>query len=178
LLVGLAAPGCGSSQARPRVQPAQQTFLPYGAEDARLFDDYIEAAAVGLADVAVRPSADVALRGRTQAAEFVGRVRVSTVSVDSAGGRPIYHVSFSVTERLVGDAIADDHLELAVRPDSPSFGIVKWLDTGMIGRTFVGFFRRYAGADEPLLRFHLSPDTPEVAAAVTLAKALREVRGK
>jgi hypothetical protein len=150
----------------------------YGARDATLFDDRIEAAAVGLADVASRPSTDATLRARTQAAEAVARIRVSTVSVESVGGRPIYHLSLSMVDPFVNERFSEGDVEIAVRPDAPAFGIVKWLDTGLIGRTFIGFFRRYGASDEPQVRFHLAPDNAEVVAAVTLAKTLREVRGK
>jgi hypothetical protein len=176
-LLLMAISACGSSSDGTRAASARPVLAPYGAADAKLFDDAIDAAAVGLADVAVHPSTDPVLRARAQAAELSARVRVSTISADSAGGRLVYRVSLSVVDRLNGRLMLD-HVELAVRPTSPSFGIVKWLDSGMIGKTFVAFFRRYPGADEPEIHFHLSPDRPEVATAVNVAKAFSDLRGK
>jgi hypothetical protein len=72
----------------------------------------------------------------------------------------------------------DERVEIAVRSDSPAFGVVKWLDTRLIGRTFVGFFRRYAGTEDAELRYHLSADSPDVLTAVHEAAALSEVSGK
>jgi hypothetical protein len=42
----------------------------------------------------------------------------------------------------------------------------------------MGFFHRYAGADDIELRFHLAADSPDVYAAVREAAALSEVSGK
>ena len=66
-------------------------------------------------------------------------------------------------------------VEIAVRDDSPAYGIVKWLDTKLIGHSFIGFFHRFAGNYEPQVRFHLSPDDPHVMAAVRDASALNEL---
>ncbi len=143
-----------------------------------LFDDRIDATAVGLADVAVKPRTDSVLRARAQRAEAVGRMRVRTVTVDSAVGKPVYHLNLVFVDPLARRGLTDDHVEISVHSNSPAFGVVKWLDTRLIGRTFVGFFHRFAGADEADLRFHLSPDDPEVLAAVREANALTEVSGK
>jgi hypothetical protein len=144
-----------------------------------LFDDRIDPNAVGLADVQSRPRTDPVLRARAQAAEAVARVRVATVSVDSAAGKPVYRLSLDLSGgSIVRRGFNDEHAEIAVRPDSPAFGVVKWLDTRLIGRTFVAFFHRYAGREEVELKFHLSADDPEVLAAVREAATLREISGK
>jgi hypothetical protein len=79
---------------------------------------------------------------------------------------------------IVRRGFDDEQIEIAVRWDSPAFGVVKWLDTKLIGRSFVAFFHRYAGPEEVELRFHLSADDPEVLAAVREAATLREISGK
>ncbi len=154
------------------------TFPPYTGESIKLFDDRIDANSVGLADVVSKPRTDPVLRARTQNAEAVGRVRVSTVTVDSVGGKPAYHLNLAIVEPLARRGFDDKSIEILVRADDAAFGIVKYLDTRLIGRTFVGFFRRFAGADEPDVRFHLSPDAADVLAAVRDANTLREVSGK
>jgi hypothetical protein len=144
-----------------------------------LFDDLIEPSAVGLADVVSKPRTDPMLRARVQAAEAVARVRVATVSVDSAGGKPTYRLNLDLGGgAIVRRGFSEDRVEISVRSDSPAFGVVKWLDTRLIGRTFMGFFHRYAGTDDIELRFHLAPDSPDVYAAVREAAALSEVSGK
>ena len=170
--------GCGGSGSGARPGASPQNFPPYAGQATTLFDDRIDANAVGLADVASKPRSDPALRARAQTAEAVGRVRVATVSVDSAGGRPTYHLTLQMVGSVVRRGLEDDHVEISVRSDSPAFGVVKWLDTRLIGKTFIGFFHRYAGTEEAQLRFHLSADDAEVLGAVREAAVLSEVSGK
>jgi hypothetical protein len=179
LAIGLAsyAIACGGSPARQGASP--QNFPPYTGQATALFDDRIDASAVGLADVASKPRSDPALRARAQTGEAVSRVRVATVSVDSVGGRPNYHLTLDLLDgALVRRGFADEHVDISIGSDSPAFGVVKWLDTRLIGRTFIGFFHRYAGTEGPQLRFHLSPDNPDVLGAVHEAAVLSEVSGK
>jgi hypothetical protein len=172
----LAACGGSGSSARPGASP--RNFPPYAGQATTLFDDRIDANAVGLADVASKPRTDPVLRARAQTAEAVARVRVATVSVDSAAGRPNYHLTLDLVGPLVRRGFDDEHVEISVRPESPAFGVVKWLDARLIGRTFIGFFHRYAGAEDADIRFHLSADDAEVLAAVREAAVLSEISGK
>jgi hypothetical protein len=170
---------CGGAASASGAAPVRKDFPLYQGQAMTLFDDRIDANAVGLADVAAKPRTDPVLRARVQAAEAVARVRVATVSVDSAGGKPIYRLSLDLGGgSIVRRGFSDERVEIAVRSDSPAFGVVKWLDTRLIGRTFVGFFRRYAGTEDAELKYHLSADSPDVLAAVHEAAALSEVSGK
>ena len=171
--------GCGgaASSTGPNSQP--QVFAPYQGQATTLFDDRIDPNAVGLADVQSKPRIDPVLRARAQAAEAVARARIATVTVDSAAGKPVYRLNLDLGGgSIVRRGFNDEHVEISVRPDSPAFGVVKWLDTRLIGRTFVAFFHRYAGPEEVMLKFHLSADDPEVLAAVREAATLREISGK
>lgn len=173
LLVALSAVACGS---RAAASPTPQNLPVYAGNALQLFDDRIDPTAVGLADVTENPRTDAMLRARTQNAEVVVRTRVSTVSVDSVGGKPVYRLRFTYVEPpVVAHGISGNEIEIAVRDDSPAFGIVKWLDTKLIGHSFVGFFHRFAGNFEPEVRFHLSPDDPLVLSAVRDASALNEL---
>jgi len=173
LLLTLSAVACGG---RAVAAPPPQNLPPYAGNAVQLFDDRIDPTAVGLADVTENPRTDPVLRARTQHAEVVVRTRVSTVSVDSVGGKPVYRLRFTFIEPpVVAHGISSDQIEIAVRDDSPAFGIVKWLDTKLIGHSFIGFFHRFAGSYEPEVRFHLSPDDPQVLAAVRDASALGEL---
>lgn len=173
--LGLA--GCSASSKKPAA--VEQTFPPYSGEATRLFDDGIDPIAVGLADVASKPRTDPVLRARTQRAEAVGRLRVSTVTAESIGGKPTYRVNLVFLEAAaLRSTLPTKSVEIYVRPNSPSFGIIKFLDTRLIGRTFIGFFHRFDGGDETSLKFHLSADDEDVRAAVRDAIALREVSSK
>ena len=171
LLFALSPVACGG---RPSASPTPQNLPVYTGNATQLFDDRIDATAVGLADVGENPRTDAVLRARTQSAEVVARTRVSTVSVDLVGGKPVYRLRFTFVEPPVVARFSGDQIEIAVHDDSPAFGIVKWLDTKLIGHSFVGFFHRFAGSLEPEVRFHLSPDDPQVVSAVRDASALSE----
>jgi hypothetical protein len=176
VVVVLLSAGCGPGPAQgPR--PVDPTALaPCTGRAAELFDDKVDGTAVGLADVNVPPRNDPVLQERVNQAEAVARMRVSTVTVDAVGGQPLYHVSLVLVASLVNRGFSENRIELSVGPNSPSFGIVKWLDTRLIGRTFIGFVRRFAGAEEPVIRFHLSADSPEVLAAIREATALGDLK--
>jgi hypothetical protein len=174
VLVPLACGHTAGTTAGPRLPPPL-----YDGEAAKLFDDRIDSNAVGLADVTTNPRTDAVLRARTQKAEGAGRMKVSTVSVDSADGQPTYRLSLAFIDAPVSlRGFGETHVELVVRPDSPSFGIVKWLDAGLIGRTFFCFFRRFAAGDETQVRYHISADSNEVLAAAREAHALGELSAK
>lgn len=167
---------CGGPTATAQAPQSPQEFPVYGNSAAQLFDDRIEPMAVGLAGVENDPRLDPILRQRTQNAEVVGRTRVTTVNIDSVGGKPVYRLRFKLLDPpVVARGFTSDQLEVAVADDSPAFGIVKWLDARLIDYSFIGFFRRFAGNPEPQVRFHLSADDPQLMAAVRDASALREL---
>jgi hypothetical protein len=59
--------------------------------------------------------------------------------------------------------------------DDCRHSVSEWPDTKLIGHSFVGFFHRFAGNEEPEVRFHLSPGDPQVLGAVRDASALSEL---
>lgn len=179
LALFLCGVGCGGTGTTAAPSAAPRDFPAYSGQATTLFDDRIDGNSVGLADVATKPRTDPVLRARAQTAEAVARARVATVSVDSTAGKPIYRLSLDLAGGfLVRRGFTDDRVEISVRPQSPAFGVVKWLDTRLIGRTFIGFFHRYAGAEDIEVKFHLSADDPDVLAAVREAAMLREMMGK
>jgi hypothetical protein len=174
----LALNGCGgaSGRATPKAAQNPQNFPVYTGTATQLFDDRIDPKAVGLADAAENPRFDATLKARTRTAEVVGRARVSTVSVDTVGGRPVYRLRFTFPEQpIVARDFDGGPIDVAVTDDSPAFGIVKWLDTNLIGHSFMAFFHRFHGGPGPEVRFHLSPDDPQVNSAVRDANAVSEV---
>jgi hypothetical protein len=175
LVVVFLSAGCaGPAQGSRPVVPS--SFPEYAGRAVELFDDKIDAEAVGLGTVDVQPRNDPVRHERVNQADAIARLRVSTVTVDMVAGQPLYHVSFVVVASLVNKDFSDNRIELSIGPSSPSFGIVKWLDTRIVGRTFIGFVRRFAGAEEPVIRFHLSADSPDVVAAVREATTLGDLK--
>jgi len=177
LIVVVACASCSGSRAKKADELPELT--PYAGVDQELFDDRIDPLAVGVADVAMHARTDPVLRKRTRHADVVARFRVSTVTVDAVNGEPVYHVTLVFADApMVRHRPVDNRMDLAIRQQSPAFGLVKWLDTRIIGKTFVGFVRQFAGIDESEVHFHLSPDDAEVNAAVKDAKALEELSGR
>lgn len=177
LAAGLCGPGCAGSNS---TTPAAVEGLPLWEGRAReVFDDAIEPAAVGLSLEATSPRSDPLLRERAQTADIVARVRVQTVTSESAGKDTTYHLGVQVgAPPLRRPRLPDLTVDLVVRPGTPSHGVAKAFETRLSGRTFIAFLSRFAGRDgEPVFHFHLSPDTPEVAAAVHDAVALGELEG-
>jgi hypothetical protein len=140
-----------------------------------LFDDSIHPAAVGLSLEGEPPQEDRLLPSRARAADVVARMRVSTVTSDSVGAKQTYYLTLQVGQPpLTRSKLAERSFELVVRPESPAFGIVSSLDTGLRGHTFIGFVRRFAGEPEPAIHWHLTADSAEVALAISDASALDE----
>ena len=175
LLMTLLLASCGARPTPIERSAPPRSFAPYAGQAVELFDDRVDPAAVGLADTAVSPRGNPIFRERVYRAELVARMRVSTVTVDLVGGQPRYRISLIVLDSLAQRGFSDDHVELSIGADSPSFGTVRWLDTRLIGRTFVAFVHRFAGAEEPEVRFHLSADSADMLAAVREASTLGEL---
>jgi hypothetical protein len=172
----LALAACGSSSTPGPEAPARTGPLaPWAGPLGALFPDAIDPAAVGLAMMPGSPRSDPYLRDRTQASEVLARVRVSTVTSELVGDQPTYHLALvPFGEALVPGPPPPDRVEIVVRPGSAGAGVLKALQGRMVGRTFIGFFRSFAGGDEPVVHFHLAPDSPETAAGVREAAALGE----
>ena len=153
---------------------------PLGLRDAHaveLFDDDIDPASVGASLDTASPRSDVHLRERAQTADFVGRARVTTVNVEKIGDDVSYHLVIqAVGAPLATSRTADIDFELTIRPSTRAYPLAKTVDSRLRGMSFVAFIRRYSTAEgEAELHFHLSPDTPEMAAAVKEAVALAEL---
>ncbi|HVK71151.1 MAG TPA: cobalamin ABC transporter substrate-binding protein [Polyangium sp.] len=170
--------GCGavSVQGDPNVA----AHPPWLGHDRELFDDVVDAAALGLGADVSNAQKDPLLKERARGSELVSRVRVSTVTVESLDQVRTYHLVLQVVPPAFGTpAIEQTAFELVIGPAAPSYGVAQAFDMRLRGASFIGFLRRFAGeGDEPSkLHWHLSPDTAEVAAAVTDALALAELSG-
>jgi hypothetical protein len=176
--VGLGALGCAGGAGEGAQEAVDMSGLPaWDAHGRELFDDNIDAAAVGLTMEGPSPRSDRHLRERAQTADVVARIRVSTVTIDSVGDESTYHLGIQIGyPPLTAPRVPDRTFELNIRPTSGAYGIAKAFDARLRGLTFIAFIRRFAGeVGEPDIHWHLSPDTAEVAAAVKEAVALGEL---
>jgi hypothetical protein len=177
--VGPFAGGCGAAEGEGPVSARASGFPPWQGNDKDLFGDEIDSAALGFIPPK-NPRKDQTLWARSTASDVVGRVKVQTVTVDTRGGDATYHLGIRFAEPvLAGSKVPDREFELTIQPRDPAYGLVKALDTGLQGKTFVGFVKRFASAeDEVEVHFYLAPDSAEVAAVVQEAVAVREVSNR
>jgi hypothetical protein len=180
LLIGLAGScgvGCAGEAGPPEPESAKKLGLsPWQGPEKELFADEIDPAALGFVPPKA-PRRDPAMWARAQKAEIVGRVKVQTVTVENRLGDLTFKLGLRfATPLLAATELEERDFEVTVEPRDPSYGIVRALDTGLQGRTFVGFVRRFAGADDQVdVHFYLAPDSADVAAAVQEAVAVQEV---
>jgi hypothetical protein len=173
LAISLSSVGCGGD-AGPAASAAGAGLPKWDAHDREVFDDALDPAAVGLQMEGPSPRMDRFLRERSQRAEVVGYMKISTVTVDTIGETKRVHVGVDVaTPTLAKPRIADKSFELSMGAGSSV--LPSGFESRLRNKTFIGFVRRYIGDDgEPVVHWHLSANTPEVAAAVKDAVALQE----
>jgi hypothetical protein len=185
LAVGLVACGSATSGAR-----APRNFPSYDPHSAQLFDDGIDADAVGLTqEHEDKPATDMKLRERAQVGDAVVRARVTTVNEDTAKNWQlefqtvqVLHVGGVDRGRSAPTTPYDSAFTLMVEPTDPSFGIVNSMMSHLIGHTFVVFLRSFAHGmdarpgDEPDLHFHVATDSKDVSEAIRSAIVLGEVQ--
>ena len=165
-LLGNAACGTAVRKARP--------LAPYEKEQTQIFDDTIDAAAVGLdINETFDPSSDPNLDNRVRQADSIMRARVLTVSSRGDIAKPTFQLSLQTQgEAFTERKAIKSPFQLRIDSTSPSAGIVKHLESGLIGKTFIVFVREFVRADgDTELHFHISPDTKLMTKALQDASA-------
>jgi hypothetical protein len=159
--------GCGGAGPNAANRP-----LPaYAGHSTELFDDAIEARAVGLElDQPTDPRTDSLLRERAQVGDAVLRVRVSTVSAKEEDVGTRYVLGFEVLEKLAGPFPPSNDFVLVVDKSGKGLGIVRAFQGRLVGKSFVAFVRSFVRPDgDHEIHFHIAPDSKEEAAAVRAA---------
>ncbi|MEM7137293.1 MAG: hypothetical protein AAF500_11975 [Myxococcota bacterium] len=143
---------CGSSA-------ANQASVEFTPKDNLAFDD-----AVDVIDrpVIVESEWQGQFERRVTHADFIGSVRVESISVDQDRRGAGYRLVARVVETLLGRAPRE--LALEVHDDQPGFESVRMYEDDLLGGRFIVFVKWQAQADsrEVLPRWHLSPDSPGV----------------
>lgn len=174
-LVTLAGPACSASIGQ---RDADRPVVAYSGAAAKLFDDAIDPAAVGLDyDKGYSPRADKALRERSQTGDAVIRVRVATVTAKTDGPEKVYQLGLHSVEKLTGKNPPPPDFTVQITKASESLGIMKNFESRLVGYSFVAFVREFGspGGDREL-HFHLAPDTKDVKTAVGDAMLLGELK--
>ncbi|MBM4357164.1 MAG: hypothetical protein FJ096_03555 [Deltaproteobacteria bacterium] len=165
--------GCVPASAAGGAVASTRALIPRDERMAALFDDAISPTVIGLSLAGFAAGSDPALVERTQQAELIARVRVTTLSRDANGQRARYVLTVRIEpNRLVDQGIAAKQLDLVVPEDSPSFSLIDNQESFFRGARFVLFARRFGGQDGPELHWHAVADTEEAARAIGVARDL------
>jgi hypothetical protein len=165
---------CGGDSPEPKTP--KRALPAYAGRGPFLFDDQIEARAVGLdlADPGEARFEDV-FRERTRAADAVLRVRIDTVTVRNEATGPAYQLGLRSVDRLGGKSPPADPFVVLLSRESR--GLAKDFEGRLVGKTFIAFVRLFVRSDgDSELHFHFAPDTKTVEAAVREAVVLDEVK--
>jgi hypothetical protein len=154
----------------------------YSTRDSELFDDAIEPAAVGYSlSGPMNAGRDPQLRRRTQAADYVVRVRVVTVTSNPVGDGRAWLVGLRTMDVLVGGKPAET-FTLTIKDSDPAAGILKATEGKLVGSTLIAFLRQFQGLSPPRgtggpeLHFHVAGDSKEEVDRVREAALLGAVR--
>jgi hypothetical protein len=184
----------------PGARGPERALPAYSGHAQDLFDDGIDAAAVGLTLGSVAPltggqtaraapRSDNLLRERTQVGDAVVRARVRTVtSKDEDRGRT-WFIGLHTLERLAGTGPLESDFTVEIGPSAASSGLLRAYESHLIGSTFVAYVREFehpsaakaaAGAPPPPaegdLHFHIARDDKDEVDAVRAAVLLDRVR--
>lgn len=149
----------------------------YLGHSVALFDDGIEPAAAGITGEkrVYQPKFDPLFLERAQTSDGVVRVRITTIVAKGESRGTSYVIGCRVEKVLAGPHPPTETFDLHVAPDAPSAGILKNLDSAIVGKRFVAFVKSFVRPDgDSEMHFHFAPDTKEVADAATDANVLAE----
>jgi hypothetical protein len=179
---------CGSAEPSPR-GPAV-ALSPYSGRATELFDDVIEPSAVGYqgGDSNGSRQGDALIRERTQTGDAVIRARVVTVTSEPEKRGDGWRIGLRSLGTLAGKSppaeLTDGEFTFVVDGNGPAAGVVRMLESRLVGATFVVFVRQFehertaeegdnATGD---LHFHFAKDDKDELSAVNVARLLGEVR--
>ena len=179
-LVALAACLLVGCPGGPGADGPHRALPPYTGHATELFDDAIDPQSVGLElEGARNPKGDPILRERTQVADAVVRVRITTVTGKQEDSGPTYHLGFRVVDQITGPHPPTTEFTIRLAPRVPAIGIVRSFEDRLVTMkvTFLMFLRGFARPDDPdgEMHFHLSRDSKEVLAAIMEAATLGEI---
>lgn len=144
--------------------PKEPPLPEYSPEAAVLFDDVFASELFGFNPEGRNPAKDPQLTQRTAQADFVGPVRVATLS-RSGGGleRGTYEVVLEVTGKPLVGKVPPGRLVVFAPAGSPSHSWLQGAGMAWVGTRMLLFGKRFRG---PALHFRGEPDTAAVRAAV------------
>lgn len=175
-LAGLLALGCGGKGANA---PGRE-YPPYTGHAVELFDDGIDAIAVGYQlEPGPPPATDAKLRERVQTADAVLRARVVTVTDKREDNGRSWQLGMRTLAVLNGGSPPPGDFTVEVEATDPGSGMVRAFEGSLVNATFVVFVRTFGHPGlltEPELHFHLAADKADVLDAIKQAALLQQVK--
>lgn len=153
----------------------RKAYPSYEQHFPELFDDAVEAAAVGVAlEDQSSPRTDNLLRERTQVGDAVVRVVVTTVTRKKEDVGTSFQLDLRPIEKLTGTP-PETTFSVRIPNNNPSIGILNSVD--LTGKRFVAFVKTFVRSDgDTEIHFHLASDEPAMQKAVRDAAALQELK--
>ncbi len=161
--------GCGPSK------PASRPLGTYSGHATALFDDGLEAAAAGITGDRrlYQPKYDPLFLERAQTSDAVLRIKVTTFVAKGEGKATSFVLGCKVESKLAGSHPPAEPFDLHVSAEAPAAGILRNLDSSIVGKRYIAFVRAFVLTDgESELHFHIAPDTKDVVEAATDATTL------
>jgi hypothetical protein len=153
----------------------------YGERDAVLFDDGVEANALGI-EISDTTGKDARLiNDRVGASDGVVRARVITVTSKNEDTGTGLLLSFRAVETLAGHRAPKGDFTLYEASTGSGAGLLKSASSRLVGLTFIAFVRGFAGSGasareladngegEAVVHFHLAKDTQDAQDRVRAA---------
>ena len=166
---------CGAPQSKGQIELSK--LPPYAGRDKELFDDSIEASALGMTMDKPTFRGDAKFRERAQKAGTVARVKITTVTIDKVDDRSTYHLTMAVIGAPIAGQ-ADAALELTLREGDNAFPLVNQLREGLRDKTLLAMWKRFHEGDGANAHFYAAPDDELTVAAAKEAIVLHEVSKK
>jgi hypothetical protein len=165
--------------------------IPVAVEPGRPLPAY-RGAAVGLFDDGIDPQPANAgfepgaapaetrmVRERTALGDWVGRVRVVTITSTRSGAGGTWQLALHTLETLAGEPLAETDWTLGGRDDGAAAGVMQALEGRLVDRTFIVFLREFApseAGERRELHFHLAGEDQDQLGAVRVAALLAQVK--
>lgn len=171
----LLAPACGGPT-KSAADAALEKLPPYDAEAQSRFDDSIDPVMAGLAIDKPIYRGDLRLRDRSQAADFIVRAKLTTLTEERTESSRTFQLIFRPGDRIGGKETSPDPLEITVREGTPSFGMVINVKERLRGKTAIVLGKRFKQGNEMRVHAVVLADDPEVLTAVHENIALEELK--
>lgn len=174
LVLGLGACGAGNAGAQGPSRP----ISAWAGDEATLFDDGIDIGTFSTPGSGGSNTDDeAAISPRVYKADGVVLAKVIGVNNEPVGDKNRFRLELVVDGEPISGAKPPSPFELKIEPTSPAFGAIRSQDAQLIGKKLVIYFRRYAGDEEAITHFHISPNSPKVMSLVKDAATRKKVEG-